>query len=1074
MVLKEAGFQKNKEFESINLFQTLDYFMLRIPILPVEMYIDAFVQKDIELQKLRENGIEHLAQLANNPVIREAIAVASLSLLKSLPNIKGDNPRKMEQTIKGFLRYLLRMSTRPTPFGLCAGVTYGVFGENTEITIDSLNCYRKRTRPDMEWLFKFIKDIEENIEVVKQLEVCTNSAVFYNGSRAKLPYVTRYGQQALTKRLNMESISIRATPVVRQVLERANKPVRFEILLEQIEKEYPNTPTEKIEQFLWQLFQQEFLISELRPPLVIFSPLSFIINKLKNIKGIDESKQKLHDISERISDYDEIQIGRGEAAFLDLVDRMKNVVDVKNPLQVDLSISSKKVVLNREIGADVEKAAECLWRLSPEFIGNPHFRTYRNDFIERYGTNREVPLLELLDEDLGLGAPPGYEYPQSHRQLGQQIRPYSEKREHLLLQWVSKAIINKELEIEITEDMIKQLEPVPPVPEEAPLSLELYFTIAAKSKKAVDDGDYRLILGANPGSPGAGKSFGRFVDILGDHFTDYLAQIHNAEQFQRQNRIFAELVYLPSAGRAANVVLSKNFRPYEIVLGTNSAKDETRTIPLSDLVIGSTTDYFYLKSIKLNKEVIPTTGHMLNFSAAPNIYRFLRELAMERQRNWGAFYWGALEKSPMLPRLRYGKTILSPARWNLSKYTSPFDTATTEEEWFSALNSWRKEWNVPAFVYQTVADNRILLNLEHPLHVDEFRKDFLKLKEDEFIEITEMGTDFSENFVGGPDGHYIMECVFPIVRQSSVKRNIEPISFQTNPITKYAKKLDSQQRGFFPGSNWLYLKLYSPQSRQEEFIGWEMEQFCKKVQQQELVEHSFFIRYADPEHHIRLRFKGEPNILIRELMPRIYTWALKLKREGILSRLAVDTYEPEIERYGGPEVIEMAERLFSADSAFVSHLIGLKRSGKIQMDLDMLGVISTIDLMENLDISFEEQINWFNSMISHKEFAKEFHKERKAYLSVVNPRNNWGGLRNNADGANIFPMLQMRRPIIHSYAESMRSCRELLNHPMDIMGSIIHMNLNRLLGVDREREHKIMAFTQQTLHSYKYFGGTGV
>ena len=37
-----------------------------------------------------------------------------------------------------------------------------------------------------------------------------------------------------------------------------------------------------------------------------------------------------------------------------------------------------------------------------EFTSTPEFSSYRDDFIEKYGVYREVPILELIDIDRGI------------------------------------------------------------------------------------------------------------------------------------------------------------------------------------------------------------------------------------------------------------------------------------------------------------------------------------------------------------------------------------------------------------------------------------------------------------------------------------------------------------------------------------------------------------------------------------------------------------------------------------------------------------------------------------------------
>lgn len=91
---------------------------------------------------------------------------------------------------------------------------------------------------------------------------------------------------------------------------------------------------------------------------------------------------------------------------------MQKMYNNSNYLQVDYSVSMKeKLTLNNKIKEDIINAADWLWKLSDANIGLKHLTEYHVEFLEKYGVNREVPLLELLSEEKGLGPPPTYKYP---------------------------------------------------------------------------------------------------------------------------------------------------------------------------------------------------------------------------------------------------------------------------------------------------------------------------------------------------------------------------------------------------------------------------------------------------------------------------------------------------------------------------------------------------------------------------------------------------------------------------------------------------------------------------------------
>ncbi|MEO8548332.1 MAG: thiopeptide-type bacteriocin biosynthesis protein, partial [Kofleriaceae bacterium] len=121
-----------------------------------------------------------------------------------------------------------------------------------------------------------------------------------------------------------------------------------------------------------------------------------------------------------------------------------------------------------------------------------------------------------------------------------------------------------------------------------------------------------------------------------------------------------------------------------------------------------------------------------------------------------------------------------------------------------------------------------------------------------------------------------------------------------------------------PGGPWLYAKFYGGPGaadrvlcRLTERLLWLRE--CGALRT------FFFVRYADPDFHIRLRIesaRGRETIW-NEISPCLDA---ALAADEIW-RVQWDTYEREIERYGGARGITLSERLFCEDSQAVLGLI---------------------------------------------------------------------------------------------------------------------------------------------------------
>ena len=62
------------------------------------------------------------------------------------------------------------------------------------------------------------------------------------------------------------------------------------------------------------------------------------------------------------------------------------------------------------------------------------------------------------------------------------------------------------------------------------------------------------------------------------------------------------------------------------------------------------------------------------------------------------------------------------------------------------------------------------------------------------------------------------------------------------------------KRKLYPGDKWLYVKIYASSVQCETLLITKIPQLISSLTKQSLIQKWFFIRYADPENHIRLRF----------------------------------------------------------------------------------------------------------------------------------------------------------------------------------------------------------------------------
>ena len=231
------------------------------------------------------------------------------------------------------------------------------------------------------------------------------------------------------------------------------------------------------------------------------------------------------------------------------------------------------------------------------------------------------------------------------------------------------------------------------------------------------------------------------------------------------------------------------------------------------------------------------------------------------------------------------------------------------------------------------------------------------------------------------------------------------------------------------------------------------------------VKHWFFLRYADPEHHLRLRFHGEPGRLDTEVWPRVRAACAAALDEGQGWRVQLDTYEREVERYGGDEGVELAEALFQADSEAVLALLRTQgpEEGALRWRLTLKGM----DLMlDDLGFSLEEKL----AIVSRARagFGAEFrvNKAFEAQLSERFRRESrgletllWGAPQPEEVWAPGLLALRRRGQTSRSGVERLREAAGAgrLTLSLEVLAdSYLHLHANRMLPSEQRPQELIL------------------
>jgi thiopeptide-type bacteriocin biosynthesis protein len=331
---------------------------------------------------------------------------------------------------------------------------------------------------------------------------------------------------------------------------------------------------------------------------------------------------------------------------------------------------------------------------------------------------------------------------------------------------------------------------------------------------------------------------------------------------------------------------------------------------------------------------------------------------------------------------------------------------------------------VPREVELTVADNRIPVDLDDPLHVMVLLTELRRPPQLLVQEVPARRDD--GGWLRSPGGPHTCEVVFqllgtPAARGAGVTPQLAP-----------QRPSDLLQ---MPGGEWLYAKLYAGESAQEAIVRTRLGELVDEVALTECgVDGWFFLRYADPEPHLRLRFHGKRDSLWTTLLPRLHDWATGLRQDGLLARCVLDSYDPGVERYGGPDAMAAAERVFDADSR-------LAMAARPERDLELVAASGVLDLLLGFGTA-ADALMWLDAAVPVAERRAVPMARREALATLL-----------SQDRPGDAP----RAEAIAAYVAKLRStsCPPARRH--QIAASLAHLHWNRLFGPDRARQRAVLA-----------------
>src|SRR5947199_142031 len=452
----------------------------------------------------RERLRARLTALAGRPEILEAIFLASPSLHESLALWRAQpDSKKGQRAERALVRYIYRMAARATPFGLFSGCSIGRVetapGAPTRIAVGPRSAYERHTRLDMDYLFALCEDLARDPEVREALLYRPNSSLYRAAGRL------RYAEARLDNKVRSHHlVAVDSNDYLEEALRRAEGGATAREIAEALVAFDPDgeVTIDEAREFVTELIDSQILVSDLSTPVTGPEAIHDLIDQLGRIPAtalVANTAERLTRVRATLETLDAGGPGASPASYEEIAgtpSELPTPGEMPRLFRLDMVKPGDQPVLGGAVLAEIERGAELLVRLAVERQVEGLER-FRKDFNERY-EGREMPLLQALDEEVGIGFERASDFGAEASPLLRGIALGAAgsgdstvtwgRSQAVLLAKLNRALAEGARQIEITPEDLDRMAPADDQAKKSPMpdAFHVMVTLASASQAAVD------------------------------------------------------------------------------------------------------------------------------------------------------------------------------------------------------------------------------------------------------------------------------------------------------------------------------------------------------------------------------------------------------------------------------------------------------------------------------------------------------------------------------------------------------------------------------------------------------------
>lgn len=274
------------------------------------------------------------------------------------------------------------------------------------------------------------------------------------------------------------------------------------------------------------------------------------------------------------------------------------------------------------------------------------------------------------------------------------------------------------------------------------------------------------------------------------------------------------------------------------------------------------------------------------------------------------------------------------------------------------------------------------------------------------------------------------------------------------------------QPTFIIGDEWLYYKFYTGPKTADVILTELIKPVSERLLSKEVIKKWFFIRFADPKLHIRVRFYFTEPHHIYTITREINSLSKPFIKKKLIWKIQTDSYQREVERYGAL-TMELAENLFFYDSSMIVDMLSILEGDEGEWFRWLFGLRAIDAFLDDFKYDMNNKFelitllkgNFGREFGMNRYLRKQLEQKYRKDRSVIDNL-----LDHSKDQTNqmkpLLDLISKRSESIQYIVKEILKLTEDKNETKqinDLMGSYLHMMINRLFKT-KQRLHEMVLY----------------